>query len=77
MPFEQTGKCARGLHADEIDSANPTDIDDRPLINTVRQEVFAGARPASTLVEGSRLALDGARLEVEAVAVVDENCDRT
>ena len=54
-----------------------TDIDDRPLINTVRQEVFAGARPASTLVEVSRLALEGARLEVEAVAVVDENCDRT
>src|ERR1700682_2787778 len=51
-----------------------TDIDDRPLINTVRQEVFAGARPASTLVEVSRLALEGARLEVEAVAVVDENC---
>jgi 2-iminobutanoate/2-iminopropanoate deaminase len=50
-----------------------TDIDDRPLINTVRQEVFAGSRPASTLVEVSRLALEGARLEVEAVAVVNDN----
>jgi 2-iminobutanoate/2-iminopropanoate deaminase len=54
-----------------------TDIDDRPLINTIRQEVFAGARPASTLVEVSRLALAGARLEVEAVALVGETCGGT
>jgi 2-iminobutanoate/2-iminopropanoate deaminase len=53
------------------------DIDDRPLINSVRQEVFADARPASTLVEVSRLALPGARLEVEAVALVGESCGRT
>jgi reactive intermediate/imine deaminase len=47
-----------------------TDIDDRPRINPVRQEVFGDARPASTLIEISRLALPGARLEVDAVAVV-------
>jgi 2-iminobutanoate/2-iminopropanoate deaminase len=47
-----------------------TDVDDRPLINPVRQEVFGAARPASTLVEVSRLAIPGARIEVEAVAVV-------
>jgi 2-iminobutanoate/2-iminopropanoate deaminase len=46
-----------------------TDIGDRPRINPVRQEVFGETRPASTLVEVSRLALDGARLEVDAVAV--------
>lgn len=45
-----------------------TDIEDRPLINPVRQEVFGEARPASTLVEVARLALPGARLEVDAVA---------
>jgi 2-iminobutanoate/2-iminopropanoate deaminase len=44
------------------------DIDDRPLINPVRQEFFGDARPASTLVEVSRLAVPGARLEIEAVA---------
>ena len=44
------------------------DIDDRPRINAVRQEVFGAARPASTLVEVRRLALPGARLEIEAVA---------
>ncbi len=44
------------------------DVDDRPLINPVRQEFFGTARPASTLVEVSRLAVPGARLEVEAIA---------
>ena len=47
-----------------------TDIDDRPRINPVRQEVFGSARPASTLVEVPRLALEGARVEIECVAVV-------
>ncbi len=45
-----------------------TDIEDRPRINPVRQEVFGEARPASTLVEVSRLAVEGARLEVDAIA---------
>ena len=44
------------------------DVDDRPLINPVRQEFFGSARPASTLVEVSRLAVPGARLEIEAIA---------
>jgi 2-iminobutanoate/2-iminopropanoate deaminase len=47
-----------------------TDVDDRPKINPVRQEFFGEARPASTLVEVSRLAVPGAKIEVEAVAVV-------
>jgi reactive intermediate/imine deaminase len=44
------------------------DIDDRPRINPVRREFFGQTRPASTLVEVSRLAVPGARLEIEAVA---------
>lgn len=47
------------------------DIDDRPLVNTVRQEVFGEVRPASTLVEVSRLAVPGARVEIEAVACLN------
>jgi reactive intermediate/imine deaminase len=47
-----------------------TDIDDRPLINPVRQEVFGAARPASTLVEVPRLAVDGAKVEIECVALI-------
>jgi 2-iminobutanoate/2-iminopropanoate deaminase len=44
------------------------DIDDRPKINPVRQEFFGAARPASTLVEVSGLAVEGALVEIEAVA---------
>jgi 2-iminobutanoate/2-iminopropanoate deaminase len=47
------------------------DIDHRPLINPVRQEFFGAARPASTLVEVSRLAVPGALLEIEAIAHLD------
>jgi 2-iminobutanoate/2-iminopropanoate deaminase len=49
-----------------------TDVDDRAPVNTVRQEVFGATRPASTLVEVSRLAIPGARIEVEAVALLRE-----
>jgi 2-iminobutanoate/2-iminopropanoate deaminase len=49
-----------------------TDVDDRARINPVRQEVFGESRPASTLVEVSRLAIPGAKIEVEAVAVVPD-----
>ena len=47
-----------------------TDVDDRARINPVRQEFFGSTRPASTLVEISGLAVPGARIEVEAVAVL-------
>jgi reactive intermediate/imine deaminase len=44
-----------------------THIDDRAVINPVRQAYFGSARPASTLVEVSRLAIPGMRVEIEAV----------
>ena len=47
-----------------------TDVDDRPKINPVRREVFGSVRPASTLVEISRLAVQGAKIEVDAVAIL-------
>ncbi len=47
-----------------------TDVGDRLLINPVRQEVFGDTRPASTLVEVPRLAVEGARVEIECVAVI-------
>jgi 2-iminobutanoate/2-iminopropanoate deaminase len=53
------------------------DVDDRRAVNTVRQEVFGSARPASTLVEVSRLAVPGALIEVEAVAVVARPATRS
>lgn len=46
------------------------DVEDRRAVNLVRQEIFGDTRPASTLVEVSRLAIPGARVEVEAVALI-------
>jgi len=47
-----------------------TDVDDRAAINPVRQRMFGTARPASTLVEVSALAVLGAKIEVDAIAVL-------
>ena len=44
------------------------DVAQRPLINPIRQEFFGPHRPASTLVEVSRLVRDEFLLEIEAVA---------
>jgi 2-iminobutanoate/2-iminopropanoate deaminase len=46
------------------------DVTQRPQINPVRQEFFGSHRPASTLVEVSRLVHDELMLEIEAVAVL-------
>jgi 2-iminobutanoate/2-iminopropanoate deaminase len=45
-----------------------TDVADRTKINPVRQKYFGAARPASTLVEVSKLAIPGMKVEIEAVA---------
>src|SRR5262245_45666128 len=44
-----------------------SDTADRARINPPRQEFFGAARPASTLVEVSKLAIPGMRVEIEAV----------
>jgi 2-iminobutanoate/2-iminopropanoate deaminase len=46
------------------------DVADRPRINPVRQRFFGRHRPASTLVEVSRLIHDDLLLEIEAVAAL-------
>jgi reactive intermediate/imine deaminase len=45
-----------------------TDIRDRERINIARQKLFGSVRPASTLVEVSKLAIEGAKVEIEAIA---------
>ena len=47
-----------------------TDIADRARINPVRQEIFGDTRPASTLVEVSALVVPGAKVEIDAVALL-------
>ncbi len=44
-----------------------TDVNDRGKINPVRQEFFGAARPASTLIGISELAIPGMKVEIEAV----------
>lgn len=44
-----------------------TDVNDRSKINPVRQEFFGAARPASTLIGISELAIPGMKVEIEAV----------
>jgi reactive intermediate/imine deaminase len=72
--FSLMGRVLEAAGAAPADVAKVTvyllHVDDRPRINPVRQEFFGAARPASTLVEVSRLAVPGALLEIEAVAHV-------
>lgn len=46
------------------------DVDDLKRVDIARREVFGDVRPASTLVEVSRLAIPGMLVEIEAVAAV-------
>jgi 2-iminobutanoate/2-iminopropanoate deaminase len=47
-----------------------TDVRDRAAVNEIRRERFGDTRPASTLVEVTSLVLEGARIEIEAVALL-------
>jgi 2-iminobutanoate/2-iminopropanoate deaminase len=47
-----------------------TDVNDRPLINPLRQAFFGNARPASTLVGVTELPVPGMKVEIEAVALL-------
>ena len=49
-----------------------TDISERPLINPLRIEYFGEHRPASTLVEVSKLVDPRLKVEIEAVAYIDD-----
>ena len=72
--FTNLGRVLEAAGASFADVAKVTlfltNVDDRARINPVRQEFFGEARPASTLVEVSRLVLPELLLEVEAVARV-------
>lgn len=47
-----------------------TDINERPLINPIRQRYFGEHRPASTLVEVKGLVDPRMKVEIEAVAYI-------
>ena len=73
--FANVGKVLAAAGARFADIVKVTvyllNVDDRVRINPVRQDVFGRVRPASTLVEVSRLAVPGALLEIDAVAIAE------
>ena len=73
---ENLKKCLEAAGATFADVCKVTvfvrNISDRPHINTVRKEYFGSSRPASTLVEISRLASDDFLVEIEAIALMPQ-----
>jgi 2-iminobutanoate/2-iminopropanoate deaminase len=71
---ENLKKCLAAAGATFADVCKVTvflkNVGDREKVNTVRKEYFGASRPASTLVEISRLVRDDLLLEIECVAVL-------
>jgi 2-iminobutanoate/2-iminopropanoate deaminase len=63
---------AAGAGAEHVVKVNVylTDILDRAKVNPPRQRYFGEHRPASTLVGVTALVLPGAKVEIEATAVI-------
>ncbi len=63
---------ANGATMNDVVKVNTylTDVSHRPALAEVRGRYFTGDPPASTLVEVSRLALEGLLIEVEVTAAV-------
>ena len=74
---ENIKRCLAAAGASFADVCKVTvflrNVADREKVNTVRKEYFGAHRPASTLVEISRLVRDDLLIEIEATAVVPEN----
>jgi 2-iminobutanoate/2-iminopropanoate deaminase len=73
---ENLKKCLAAAGATFADVCKVTvflrNIGDREKVNTVRKEYFGAHRPASTLVEITRLVRDDYLIEIEATAVIPE-----
>lgn len=71
---EKLKKCLAAAGATFADVCKVTvflkNMGDREKVNKVRKEYFGSSRPASTLVEISRLAKDDLLVEIEAIAVL-------
>ncbi|MEA2329870.1 MAG: 2-iminobutanoate/2-iminopropanoate deaminase [Thermoleophilaceae bacterium] len=50
-----------------------TEIEQRPTVRAVREEFFGGVKTASSLVEVPRLAVPGAKVAIDAIAVVTDD----
>ena len=81
-PYEQTAAALEIVEGalDEVDAGLEdvvrtrmyvTDIDDYGAVGRAHGEFFGEVRPASTMVEVSRLVREAFHVEIEATAVVD------
>ena len=68
----KTALAAAGATLDDVVKVTVylANRDDRPRVNEVRKEHFKANKPASTLIEISRFAIEGMLVEIEAVAVL-------
>jgi len=64
-----TAAGASAMHVVKV-NVYLTDINDRARVNPARQRYFGEHRPASTLVGVTALVLPGAKVEIEATAVL-------
>ena len=69
--FENLGKvlAAAGAHFSDVLKVTVfmTDVAERAKVNPIRQQYFGSARPASTLIGVKALAVEGMKIEIEAV----------
>lgn len=69
--FINLKKVLRAADADFADvlkvTVYLTEVADRGKVNPVRQQFFGAARPASTLIGVKELAVEGMKIEIEAV----------
>ena len=68
----KTALAAAGASLDDVVKVTVylANRDDRPKVNDVRKEYFKANKPASTLIEINRFAIEGMLIEIEAVAVL-------
>lgn len=73
---ENVGRCLAAAGASFADVCKVTvfltNVADREKVNEVRKAYFGPSRPASTLVEVSRLVRDDLLIEIEATAVLPD-----
>ena len=67
---EALSRCGVGINDVVRTRIYVTDIDDWEAVGRAHGEVFGGVRPATTMVEVSRLVKPGMLVEIEADAIV-------
>lgn len=71
--FQQLEKIlnAAGSSLDDVVKAQIflTDMNDFPIVSEIRKKYFAKSKPASTLLEVNAMTRQGAKIEIEVIAV--------